>query len=68
MPCTRAEVKYFVSNAPAGTRLETLLKVGRSAAGGWSDALRTRKTELGFDHYEGRNYTGLLRHQLVTAG
>ena len=25
------------------------------------------KTELGFDHYEGRNYTGLLRHQLVTA-
>ena len=22
---------------------------------------------MGFDHYEGRNYTGLLRHQLVTA-
>jgi hypothetical protein len=25
------------------------------------------KTELGFDHYEGRNYRGLLRHQALTA-
>ena len=38
----RAEVKYFVSNAPAGTRLETLLKVAFSR---WrvERALRTRK-------------------------
>ena len=24
------------------------------------------KTELGFDHYEGRNYEGMMRHQTVT--
>ena len=62
----RAEVKYFVSNAPAGTRLETLLKVAFSR---WrvERCFEDEKTELGFDHYEGRNYTGLLRHQLVTA-
>ena len=25
------------------------------------------KTELGFDHFEGRSYTGLIRHQRLVA-
>ena len=25
------------------------------------------KTELGFDHFEGRSYIGLMRHQIITA-
>jgi SRSO17 transposase len=59
-------VKYFLSNAPAGTRLETLLWVAFSR---WrvERCFEDEKTELGLDHYEGRNYTGLLRHQLLTA-
>ena len=59
-------VKYFLSNAPAGTRIETLLWVAFSR---WrvERCFEDEKTELGLDHYEGRNYTGLLRHQLLTA-
>jgi len=62
----RSEVKYFLSNAPAGTRLETLLVVAFSR---WrvERCFEDEKTELGFDHYEGRTYRGLMRHQLVTA-
>ncbi len=26
-----------------------------------------QKTELGFDHFEGRSYVGLKRHQAITA-
>ncbi len=60
------EVKYFVSNAPPETSLETLLLVAFSR---WhvERCFEDEKTELGFDHYEGRNYLGLLRHQAVTA-
>lgn len=59
-------VKYFVSNAAAETALETLLKVAFSR---WhvERCFEDEKTELGFDHYEGRNYRGLLRHQALTA-
>ena len=59
-------LKYFLSNAPAGTRIETLLWVAFSR---WrvERCFEDEKTELGLDHYEGRNYTGLLRHQLLTA-
>jgi SRSO17 transposase len=60
------KVKYFVSNAPAGTRIETLLQVAFSR---WrvERCFEDEKTELGLAHYEGRNYTGLLRHQWLTA-
>jgi SRSO17 transposase len=60
------EVKYFVSNAPAQTRLETLLLV---AFARWhvERCFEDEKTELGFDHYEGRQYRGLCRHQALTA-
>src|SRR5262249_31594698 len=58
----RSEVKYFVSNAPPGTPVETLLLVAFSR---WriERCFEDGKTELGFDHFEGRCYTGLIRHQ-----
>lgn len=60
------EVKYFVSNAPPETRLQTLLLVAFSR---WhvERCFEDEKTELGFDHYEGRKYRGLRRHQALTA-
>jgi SRSO17 transposase len=60
------EVKYFVSNAPPETRLQTLLLVAFSR---WhvERCFEDEKTELGFDHYEGRKYRGLIRHQAMTA-
>jgi SRSO17 transposase len=59
-------VKYFVSNAPAETPVATLLLVAFSR---WHEerCFEDEKTELGFDHYEGRNYTGLIRHQRLVA-
>jgi SRSO17 transposase len=61
-----AEIKYFVSNAPAATALETLLLVAFSR---WhvERCFEDQKTELGFDHFEGRKYIGLKRHQAITA-
>jgi SRSO17 transposase len=65
-PLQPEEVKFFVSNAPADTLLSVLLLV---AFARWhvERCFEDEKTELGFDHYEGRNYLGLLRHQIVTA-
>jgi SRSO17 transposase len=62
----RAQVKYFVSNAPPGTPVETLLLVAFSR---WriERCFEDGKTELGFDHFEGRGYTGLIRHQRLVA-
>jgi SRSO17 transposase len=55
------EVKYFVSNAPPKTPLGTLLKVAFTRAG-VEHVFRLAKTEVGFGHYEGRSYRGLMRH------
>jgi SRSO17 transposase len=62
----RSEVKYFVSNAPPGAAVETLLLVAFSR---WriERCFEDGKTELGFDHFEGRGYTGLMRHQRLVA-
>ena len=62
----RAQVKYFVSNAPPGTPVEALLLVAFSR---WriERCFEDGKTELGFDHFEGRSYTGLIRHQRLVA-
>jgi SRSO17 transposase len=62
----RSEVKYFVSNAPPDTPAGTLLLV---AFGRWrvERCFEDGKTELGFDHFEGRSYTGLIRHQRLVA-
>jgi SRSO17 transposase len=58
------EVKYFVSNAPADTPLERLLRVAFLR---WNveHEFRVAKGEIGLGHYEGRNYTGLLRHLML---
>jgi SRSO17 transposase len=60
-----AEIKFFVSNAPSETLVSVLLLV---AFNRWriERCFEDSKTELGFDHYEGRNYEGMMRHQTVT--
>ncbi len=62
----RSEVKFFVSNAPPETPVKELLLVAFSR---WhvERCFEDQKTELGFDHFEGRSYVGLLRHQAITA-
>jgi SRSO17 transposase len=58
------EEKYFLSNAPANAKLPTLVRVAFCR---WNveHTFRVAKSELGFTHYEGRNYTGLMRHQTL---
>ena len=58
------EVKYFVSNAPPRTPLKLLLKVAFSRWG-VEHAFRLVKTEVGFGHFEGRSWKGLLRHLIL---
>jgi SRSO17 transposase len=56
------EEKYFWSNAPATASVRTLVRVGFRR---WNveHAIRLAKSEIGLTHYEGRDYTALLRHQ-----
>ena len=58
------EEKYFLSNASAHAKLQTLVRV---AFRRWNveHSFRVGKSELGFTHYEGRNYPGLMRHQTL---
>jgi SRSO17 transposase len=58
------EVKYFISNAPPRTALGKLLRVAFSRWG-VEHAFRLAKTEIGFAHFEGRSYQGLLRHMIL---
>lgn len=60
-----AEEKYFVSNAPPATRLETLLHV---AFARWpiERCFEDGKTELGLSHFEARTYQAIGRHFLIT--
>jgi SRSO17 transposase len=58
------EVKYFVSNAPPSTGLLTLMKVAFTRAG-VEHVFRLAKTEIGFGHFEGRSYRGLMRHMTL---
>ena len=59
-------LKYFVSNAPVGTSVQTMLLVAFSR---WrvERCFEDEKGELGLDHYEGRRYQGLKRHLIITA-
>jgi SRSO17 transposase len=59
-------VKYFLSDAPEGTPVGTLLHVAFSR---WhiERLFQEGKSEVGFDHFEGRTYTGLMRHMVLTA-
>jgi SRSO17 transposase len=55
------ESKFFVSNAPAEVALDVLVRVAFRRAP-VEHAFAISKGELGFGHYEGRSYLGLLRH------
>jgi SRSO17 transposase len=58
------EIKYFISNAPPKTALATLMKVAFTRAG-VEHVFRIAKTEIGFAHFEGRCYRGLMRHMIL---
>ena len=58
------EIKYFVSNAPPRTAVTTLMKVAFTRAG-VEHVFRVAKSEIGFSHFEGRSYKGLLRHMTL---
>jgi SRSO17 transposase len=59
------ERKYHLSNLPADTPLEELAATIKAR---WAceQAHQQLKEELGLDHFEGRSWTGLHRHALMT--
>ena len=61
-----AELKLFVSNAPAGTSVQVLLLVAFSR---WrvERCFEDQKSEIGWDQYEGRRYRGLKRHLILSS-
>jgi len=60
------EVKFFVSNAPEETPVQTLLLVAFSR---WrvERCFEDQKQEVGLDQWEGRRWLGLQRHLILTA-
>jgi SRSO17 transposase len=59
------ERKYYLSNLPHETDLRTLAATIKAR---WvcEQAHQQLKEELGLDHFEGRSWTGLHRHALMT--
>ena len=59
------EPKYYVSNLPADASLKMLAATIKAR---WvcEQAHQQLKEELGLDHFEGRSWTGLHRHALMT--
>jgi SRSO17 transposase len=59
------ETKYHLSNYPADTPLDRLVASLKSR---WAceQAHQQMKEELGLDHFEGRSWTGLHHHTLLT--
>jgi SRSO17 transposase len=59
------ERKYYLSNLPADTEIKTLAGAIKAR---WicEQAHQQLKEELGLDHFEGRSWTGLHRHALMT--
>jgi SRSO17 transposase len=58
------EYKYFLSNAPPTTALDLLLRVAFRRAK-IEHLFRIVKGEVGFAHFEGRSYVGLMRHMIL---
>ena len=58
-------VKYFISNAPESTPVQTLLLVAFSR---WriERMFEDSKMELGLDHFEVRNYGSITRHLILS--
>ena len=59
------ELKYFLSNAPADTPMETLLHVAFCRAE-VEQLFEASKGEIGLDHFEVRHYLPLIRHLIVS--
>jgi len=59
------ERKYYLSNLPADTKLKVLAAAIKAR---WvcEQAHQQLKEELGLDHFEGRSWTGLHRHALMS--
>lgn len=59
------ERKYYLSNLPADAAIKTLAGAIKAR---WicEQAHQQLKEELGLDHFEGRSWTGLHRHALMT--
>ena len=59
------ERKYYLSNLPADTPIRDLAGAIKAR---WicEQAHQQLKEELGLDHFEGRSWTGLHRHALMT--
>jgi SRSO17 transposase len=55
------EEKFFLSGAPADTKVEVLVRVAFRRAV-VEHCFRVCKSELGFSHFEGRSYVALMRH------
>lgn len=55
------EEKFFLSNAARATAVEVLVRVAFRRAC-VEHSFRVSKSELGFSHFEGRNYGALQRH------
>ena len=62
---TNGERKYYLVNLPADTPPKTLAATIKAR---WicEQAHQQLKEELGLDHFEGRSWTGLHRHALMT--
>jgi SRSO17 transposase len=60
------EIKFFVSNAPLETTVQTLLLVAFSR---WriERCFEDQKQEVGLDQWEGRHWLGLKRHLILTS-
>jgi SRSO17 transposase len=59
------ERKYYFTNRPPDTPRRTLVRAIKAR---WAceQAHQQLKDELGLDHYEGRSWTGLHHHALLT--
>jgi SRSO17 transposase len=60
------EIKFFVSNAPPETSVQTLMLVAFSR---WrvERCFEDQKQEVGLDQWEGRHWLGLKRHLILTS-
>jgi SRSO17 transposase len=59
------EQKYYASNLPADATID-MLAAAIKARWVCEQAHQQLKEELGLDHFEGRSWTGLHRHALMT--
>jgi SRSO17 transposase len=64
-PERSGEQNYYVSNLPADTSLK-MLAATIEARWVCEQAHQQLKEELGLNHFEGRSWTGLHRHALMT--